>query len=248
MWLLVAMSVHRLYPRASDEPEASPPGTGRAAAPRLVRDRVYERLLLDIVCRELAPGVTLNEDALVRAYGSGKYGIREALQRLAVEGLVTRRPRVGTLVKELSIVDLRHVFECRVLLESHCAALAVFRASARQIEAVRRAYDGVETVIAARDWRTLVLMDQAFHRELAAATGNTHLVQMVSALHNNALRFWHYGLSFRPADALLWEVEQHMRVVEALEARDADAAQQSMRRVLGDFPKSIESLLNTCLE
>ena len=67
-------------------------------SPELQKARVYEQILLDIILGELPPGGRLDEQALVRRYDAGLAGVRDALGRLALEGLVIRRARAGTNV------------------------------------------------------------------------------------------------------------------------------------------------------
>ena len=71
----------------------------------------------------MAPGEQLDEAALAKRYGGGLAGIREALARLALEGLVVRRARVGTSVAPLDLMGAREAFEARRLIEVHCAGL-----------------------------------------------------------------------------------------------------------------------------
>src|SRR5437899_1682348 len=73
-------------------------------APELQKARVYEQILLDVILGELPPGGRLDEQELVRRYGAGLAGVRDALGRLALEGLVVRRPRAGTTVAPLDLV------------------------------------------------------------------------------------------------------------------------------------------------
>src|SRR5215470_14685547 len=98
-------------------------------SPRLLKSRLYQRILVDIIIGALAPNEQLDENALARRYGGGLAGIREALARLALEGLVVRRARVGTSVAPLDIDGARESFEARRLIEVHCAGLACAHAS-----------------------------------------------------------------------------------------------------------------------
>src|ERR1700761_9029218 len=77
-------------------------------SPDLQKSRVYEQILLDIILGELAPNARLEEQGLVRRYGVGLAGVRDALNRLALEGLVVRRARSGTTVSALDLVELGH--------------------------------------------------------------------------------------------------------------------------------------------
>ena len=98
--------------------------------------------------RPLAPGERLDEQALARRYGGGLAGIREALARLALEGLVVRRARVGTMVAPLDLIEAREAFAARALIEIECAGLAAANASEAEIAAIRATLDGGEAAIA----------------------------------------------------------------------------------------------------
>ena len=99
-------------------------------SPQLLKSRLYGQLLVDIIIGQLAPGERLDEQALAKRYGGGLAGIREALARLALEGLVLRRARVGTMVAPLDLMEAREAFEARALIEMECAGLAARNASA----------------------------------------------------------------------------------------------------------------------
>src|ERR1700760_1460597 len=93
-------------------------------SPQLLKSRLYGQLLVDIIIGALAPGERLDEQALAKRYGGGLAGIREALARLSLEGLVLRRARVGTMVAPLDLMEAREAFAARALVEVECAGLA----------------------------------------------------------------------------------------------------------------------------
>ena len=131
------------------------------------------------------------------------------------------------------------MFEARVLLEGACAALAAARASADDIATMRAAFAGYEDAIGQREYRKLVRMDQVFHRAMAAACGNKLIEKQVILLHNNASRFWFFGLPRFDARALKADLKAHLDVVDAIEKRNASAAEEAIRAALGHFPESI---------
>lgn len=216
--------------------------------PDLKRDAVYEQLLLDIICAELRPGERLDEIALAERYGVGRAGTRDALFRLALEGLVERRPRLGTVVASPSVIELQQVFQLRVQIEGQCAALAARNARKDEIEAIDRAFAEADRVVAEGDWRSLVRFDRAFHQGIAAAAHNVWLERTLVTLHNSALRFWHYALPRRPVEAVTTEIALHREVAAAIAARDPAAAQAAMRTVLGEFPATVQGLFSDALE
>jgi DNA-binding GntR family transcriptional regulator len=214
----------------------------------LKRDVVYERILLDIICGVLRPGESLDEVSLAASYRVGRAGLRDALYRLSLEGLVERRPRLGTIVTGPSLAELEQVFQLRVHLEGQCCTLAARNAGQREINAMTAALHGVDGIIERRDWRELVRRDRAFHGAMAAATRHVWLARTVVTLHASALRFWHQALERRPVDAVRREMQLHLEVAEAIAGRDAAAAETAMRAVLGEFPETVRDLLSGALK
>jgi DNA-binding GntR family transcriptional regulator len=208
------------------------------------RASAYERILEAIIYGDLPAGSPADEQGVARRYGLGLAGVRDALNRLALEGLVERQPRLGTRVATLGVMELEEIFEARVIVEGDCAALAAERATADDVAALRRDLDGYAEVIDRRDFRTLVRMDRAFHRGIAAATYNRFLLTTLVRLHNNASRFWYFGLPRLDPASVHADMSGHLDVVAAIERHDAARAGELMRAVLGRFPASSSEFLS----
>lgn len=208
-----------------------------------LRQNAYETLLAAIIFGDLAPGSSIDEKQIADTFDLGIAPVRDALLRLALERMVERHPRIGTLIPALGLRDVQDVFEARILLEGECAALAAERASPAEIGTLRDAFSGFKAIIARRDFRALVQMDQLFHRTLAAATRNHHLERELILLHNNASRFWYFGIQRLNPKALTQDIEAHLVVVDAIAARDAAAAKSRMQDVLEHFPDHMSGLL-----
>ena len=124
-------------------------------APSLLKAQLYGQMLVDIIIGALGPGEQLDENALARRYNGGLAGIRDALARLALEGLVVRKARVGTTVAPLDLTEAREAFEARRLVEIHCAGLAAAHGGDAAVAAIRDTLAGGEAAIAADDARAL---------------------------------------------------------------------------------------------
>lgn len=205
-------------------------------APGLLKARVYEQLLLDIILGELKPMSVLDERVLAGRYAAGLAGVREALGRLALEGMVVRRPRVGTVVAPLDIREIEHAFEVRHLLEARTAGLAARNATAEDIAAISSAFDGAEAAIVASDFRAMLAMDRAFHRAVAAATHNPTLGRFVVSLQNVATRFWIWAMEKQSPEAQLEDVRLHRALAAMIAARDIPAAEAAAARLVGEPP------------
>src|SRR6201986_3163331 len=205
-------------------------------SPRLLKSRLYQRILVDIIIGALAPGEQLDESALAKHYGGGLAGIREALARLALEGLVVRRARVGTSVAPLDLMGAREAFEARRLIEVHCAGLATLKASDAEIAAIRDTMKDGEQAVAENDSAALAAMDEAFHVAVAQASHNRTLAKMVVTLHHQTARYWLYAMRAPSAADGMVAVNEHRALAETIAARNPERARVEMRIVLGDFP------------
>ena len=205
-------------------------------SPRLLKSRLYQRILVDIIIGTLAPGEQLDEGALSKRYGGGLAGIREALARLALEGLVVRRARVGTSVAPLDLMGAREAFEARRLIEVHCAGLAAEHASEEDVAAIRATLDNGEEAVRDNDQAALAAMDEAFHVAVAAASGNRTLAKMVVTLHHQTARYWLSTMSPPSRDESLAALHEHRALADAIAARDPGLARAEMQKVLGELP------------
>ena len=208
-------------------------------SPELQKAKVYEQILLDIILGQLAPGARLDEQELVKRYQAGLAGVRDALGRLALEGLVIRRARSGTTVSPLDIIEVRQAFEACGLIEPHCAALAAINADDEEVALITRAFDGGEDAVRRRDHRALVAMDQHFHASVAIASGNTTLARILIPLQHKATRFWAYAMNDDGPDAQIAELQRHRAVAARIAKRDAEGAREAMMAALGISADSV---------
>jgi DNA-binding GntR family transcriptional regulator len=206
--------------------------------PTLQKSKAYEQLLLDIILGVLPPGQPVDEKALAARYSMGLAGVRDALGRLALEGLVVRRSRIGTLIAPLDVREIEQAFEVRHLLEGRSAALAAQNAGPADIAAILAAFAEAETAVAAGDFRALLIMDRNFHKAVAYATRNPTLARYIVALQNIATRFWIYAMERQTPEEQLADIAMHRALAEAIAARDPAAAEAAMARLVGDPPSA----------
>ena len=209
-------------------------------SPSLLKSRLYGRLLVDIIIGDLAPGSRLDEKALAARYGGsakggGLAGVREALARLALEGLVVRRARVGTMVAPLDPDDSREAFLARALIEIECAGLAARHATKAEAAAIRATLEGGEAAVKKNDARALAAIDEAFHVAVANASHNRTLAKLVTTLHHTTARFWLITAGPPSLKESYDALAQHGALADAIAAGDAALAQKAMRVALGEF-------------
>jgi DNA-binding GntR family transcriptional regulator len=212
-------------------------------APALQKSRVYDQILLDIIAGELAPGARLDERMLASRYDAGLAGVRDALGRLALEGLVVRRARSGTTVAPLDIFEARQAAEARGLIEPHCAALAARHATADDVAALRACFEDAEDVIQRGDRLAVIAMDQRFHVTLARASHNATLARIIVPLQNQTARFWAQSMAEDGPEERRRAVVQHQEVIDCIAKGDAEGARAASMRVLGVFSDDVLRVL-----
>jgi DNA-binding GntR family transcriptional regulator len=203
-------------------------------------ERAYLLIRDQIITLKLAPGSVIEEARLREELGLGRTPIREALQRLAHENLVTFVPHRGTFVCDINLTDLHRLTEVRVELEGYAARLAAERATAAD-RALMEALMGELTAIDEGDVHNLMRLDQRIHRQVYSATRNTFLQAMLEESFNLSLRIWFLGLDrgIRIKEA----VEEHRQLLEAIVSRDAERAASVMRRHVTGFEQAIRKVL-----
>ena len=191
-------------------------------------DLVHRRLKEEIELGELAPGTPLSELSLVERTGASRTPVREALRRLAAEGLVDLVPRQGARVSRVSLQSVRDLFDFRSLLEP--AAMRQATEAAAADPDVRRAFAAVRTEFARIERRapsqarSRAFYDVAdrFDWAIIGATRNEHLRRTIADLrpHTTRLR----NLSHVDPRRVEVSVGEHLRMCDALLAGDADEA------------------------
>ena len=199
-----------------------------------------------IVRLELAPGEVLNEAELMDKLELGRTPIREALQRLRRDQLVTILPRRGVFVTSVDIDDLPMLFNSRAVIEPHLAELAAVRGSVEDWNEIEEILARAEDPAAASDAETLLEADNRCHEIVWKAAGNRFLTATADMLYAQSNRLWHLYLSeiddMRPA------VAEHRKIVEALRAGDGTRAAQLTEKHIRTFEQEIRQRMQKRLE
>lgn len=207
--------------KAAPRPEASAGGEGDLPDLTLT-ERAYQQLEELITTLVLPPGTVLGEQALVQRLGIGRTPIREALQRLARDGLVTVLPRRGILVSEINIRTHMRLLETRRVLERLVARLAAERATQEEREIFAGLAQDMRDAAQAADDLAFMRLDLQFNELTAAAARNEFAVRSLASMAGLSRRFWyqHYKLA---ADLPL-AATLHANVCDAIAGRDIDGA------------------------
>lgn len=203
-------------------------------------DAAYAALRDRIVTLDLKPGSVISEEDLATALDMGRTPIREAIKRLAHEGLIVVLPRRGTFVSEITVTHPEEVAEVRASLEGLCARLAAKRRTEQDVAVL----DGFRQELLALGQTTtvtdLISLDSRIHRALHLMAGNPLLLDTLEIYFNLALRIWHsVGVRRPDASYVLEEVAGHVALFDAIKNRDADLAEGLAARHVEDTARRL---------
>ena len=214
---------------------------GRRAGGELMAERAYSQLRDRIVTLAIAPGAPINEDALGREFKMGRTPVREAIQRLALENLVTVFPRRGTFASEINITDLAAISDVRVVLEGHAAYRAAERITPAALVELEDLLGELRGASDGEDAAALMVLDARVHRLVHRCAANPYLEQTLSRYFNLSLRIWHLVLERLPH--LPARVHEHSDLLEAIRERDGERARQIIADHITTFEQEIRAVL-----
>ena len=194
-------------------------------AQRPLYEEVAEQLRQRIFGRQLEPGSWIDELKLCGELGISRTPMREALKVLAVEGLVTMRPRRGAYVTEMSERDVREAYQLLALLESDAAARVSERASAAELAELQALHAQLEAAIGERE--RFFALNEAFHLRLLELEGNRWRQQIVTDLRRVMKLNRHHSL-FKQG-RLAESLQEHRDLMQALVERRPEQVAQRMR-------------------
>jgi DNA-binding GntR family transcriptional regulator len=153
--------------------------------------QAYNRLEEMIVTLTLEPGAILSEQTLSADLGIGRTPIREALQRLAREGLVLVLPRKAIIVTETDPRRQLLVLEVRRELERLLARASAERATDAERQRFRQIADGMEAAADTNDDIAFMRLDRELNALLAQASHNEYAARSMRSLNGHSRRFWY---------------------------------------------------------
>jgi DNA-binding GntR family transcriptional regulator len=160
-------------------------------------EQAYGQIEELIVTLRLKPGQVLSEQSLSASLGIGRTPIREALQRLALEGLVTILPRKGILVSEINPQRQLLVLEVRRELERLLARASAERATPEQRETFLAIAGGMEKAARTNDDIAFMRLDRELNLLIVDAARNDYAARSMKLLQGLSRRFWymHYRVA-----------------------------------------------------
>jgi DNA-binding GntR family transcriptional regulator len=202
-------------------------------------DRAYAALRDRLITLAIPPEAAIDEDALSRDLRMGRTPVREALRRLALEGLIVVYPRRGTFASSVNITSLSDISDVRAQLEPHAAERAARLADA----ADRRELAGLlaELEDEPSSQPALIELDARVHRFVHRCSRNPYLARDLDRYLNMSIRIYYVTLDRLPP--MRDPVGEHRALLQAIAGGDSEAARRVALEHVLSFARQMRAAL-----
>jgi DNA-binding GntR family transcriptional regulator len=204
-----------------------------ASSAETLTDRAYTEIEELIVTLQLAPGEAVSEQMLSERLGIGRTPIREALQRLARERLVTILPRRGVVVSAIDVAAQLRLLEVRRELERLVARGAARRASDAERERFAELARQFERAGRTGDDKTFMRIDREFNELCLAAVKNEFAAGAMGLMNSLSRRFWFHH--YKQAADMPETAKLHADIARAIAQGDEKGAGAALDRLLDNI-------------
>lgn len=218
-------------------PRKAQPKKGRVGRPKGTgSQRVYEAIRGRILTLQMSPGAVVDESSLVAEFGVSRTPVREALIGLAKDGYVSLLPNRGATVTPLDIEEIPELLESLELCLRVTTRWAALRRSDADIAEIRRHHKTWHEAAQRDDYPAMSESNNAFHLAIAQSAGNRHVTKLYQSI---LPQYYRLSLSLLVKAKFTWKKykdyfdevnDDHERLVQSIEAQDADLADQLAQR------------------
>ncbi|MFZ4533608.1 MAG: GntR family transcriptional regulator [Alsobacter sp.] len=191
--------------------------------PPKLRERAYDAFTQHLLARDIRPGQFVSQRELVELTGLTLGAIRELIPRLEAEGLIRTVPQRGMQVAHVDLPLIRDAFQFRLMLEKEAAAVFVVDASDSEIARLRHEHEDILARAAVGITPALIVDAQAvdwrLHDTIVDALGND-IISNAYRVNAIKIRLIRQERTRLRDDLLVPVMQEHLRIVEALETRD----------------------------
>jgi DNA-binding GntR family transcriptional regulator len=199
-------------------------------------EHAYQELRERILSLSLAPGADLEESVLVATLGMSRTPVREAIIRLASDGLVTLTPNRGARVAPISLDEIRAFFEALDLCQRAVTRLAAARRQEGDLDRMTALGKTFEAAARNGDADAMARTNFDFHMAVADASGNPWLARFFGDLLNQGMRLSRLALVYDPPSGRSRHqhgqdiIEEHREMIDAIAAGNLEAAEDIASR------------------
>lgn len=204
-------------------------------------DKIYHYIIQCITEGKLKPNDRIKEQDLVKETGLSRTPIREALNILLNEGMLTQDSKNGLIITELDLNAITKLYELREILEGECAKLAAQHASNTEIDILSELVQAQTTLT---DTNMIKANNILFHETLYRCSCNRFLIKMMQEMKRSLLLLGESTLSNKSRQKQSYE--EHYEMVSALQKRDSAKAQEYAKlHIRNAYKVRLSRLLNS---
>jgi DNA-binding GntR family transcriptional regulator len=205
---------------------------------RASKDQIYVALRTEIILGHRKPGERMAVDDLKARFGTSVTPVRDALQMLNQEGLITIKPRSGYFITQITLKALRDMLELREILETAAVERAAEAITDAQLAALKKVHAGYAGD-GDRAYTRYTDENRRFHYLLAQASGNQELALALRSLHDRLARFMVIRHAGKSLEAI------HSRLIDRLQAHDVSGARKA---ILDEVRESRRAIMDRIMQ
>jgi DNA-binding GntR family transcriptional regulator len=206
--------------------------------------KAYDLLRTEILDLTLPPGSPIDEVQLAERLSLSRTPIREALARLATEGLVDTLPNRSTIVSHIDFLNLSSFFDAITLMYRVTTRLAAQNWQAGDLEIIGNHQKEFAVAVANHDALAMISTNRDFHAAIAQAGRNPYYMTLFVRLLDDGrrlLRLYYQSFNDRPPPLV---IEEHDAIIAAITARDVDASDRLAKAHADQIVRQIQQLLS----
>ena len=186
--------------------------------------KVFHSIREDILNGKYQANEELKEKNIGEELGVSRTPVREALRQLELEGLVHIIPNKGAFVENVTLKDIKDIYEIRTLLEGLCARWAAENITKEQLEELEETVFLSDCHYSKENWDQILVLDNRFHEIVYEACGSKELTRVLRDYHHYLQRI--RRITLEQKERARASTDEHRAIAEALKARDAATAEE----------------------
>ncbi len=206
----------------------------------VVPSSVAERIRAAMLRGDFAPEQRLVEADLSDRFGASRGAVRNALQELAADGLVEMQRNKGARVRAVTLAEAIEITEARMVLEGLVARKAAERCTDEELVGLREIGTAMREAYTRSELLAYSDLNARLHRRIREIARHTTSANVIERLGAQVVRH-QFRLSLQPGRPAV-SLPQHERIIEAVIARDPDAAEQAMREHLASVVQALKQV------
>lgn len=192
-----------------------------------IHQQAYNIIAEQIISGSLKPGARITEKEIASILGVSRTPVREAMKLLSKDGLIEVIPHKGAIVRKLSLIDIKEIYEIRAVLEGLGAKLASKHIPKKELDKIIESVKTCKDELDKGRVEFFVEFDTKLHSLILTYCGNKHLQKTINSL-NNLIYYFRVEIA-KKIERSIEAFHEHNRLLQALKNQDGDLAEEAMK-------------------